>query len=95
MSVMMCHIDKQGLIVVSQFGWGLEIDAKKLKEINESRHGKRYFNTKAATEVNGNTQKLILLSHHSVSRLNLVAIEGTGPATTRFCRLRIASIASV
>ena len=57
MSVMMCHIDKQCLIVASQFGWGLEIDAKKLKEINESRHGKDYFDTKAATEVNGNTKK--------------------------------------
>jgi len=43
----MCHIDKQELIVVSQFGWGLEIDAEKLKEINESRHGKDYFDTKS------------------------------------------------
>ena len=57
MSVMMCHIDKQCLIVVSQFGWGLEIDAEKLKEINESRHGKDYFDKIAATEVNGNTKK--------------------------------------
>jgi hypothetical protein len=43
----MCHIDKQELIVLSQFGWGLEIDAEKLKEINESRHGKDYFDTKS------------------------------------------------
>lgn len=42
---------------MSQFGWGLEIDAKKLKEIIESRHGKDYFDTKAAAEVNGNTKK--------------------------------------
>ena len=46
---MMCHIDEQRLIVVSQFGWGLEIDAGKLKEINESRQGKDYFDTQAAT----------------------------------------------
>ncbi len=45
------------MIVALQFGWGLEIDVEKLKEINESRHGKDYFDTTAATSVNGNTQK--------------------------------------
>ena len=45
------------MIVALQFGWGLEIDFEKLKEINESRHGKDYFDTTAATAVNGNTQK--------------------------------------
>ena len=82
MSVMMCHIDKQCLIVASQFGWGLEIDAEKLKEINELRHGKYYFDKKAATKLMETQKRLILLSHHSLSRLNMVAIEGTGPATT-------------
>ena len=45
------------MIVAFQFGWGLEIDVEKLKEINESRHGKDYFDTTAATAVNGNTKK--------------------------------------
>ncbi len=40
-----------------QFGWGLEIDVKKMKEINESRCGKDYFDTTAATAVNGHTKK--------------------------------------
>jgi hypothetical protein len=44
------------LIVALQFGWGLEIDVKKLKEINESRHGKDYFDTTAATAFNGHTK---------------------------------------
>ena len=43
------------MIVALQFGWGLEIDVEKLKEINESRHD--YFDTTAATAVNGNTKK--------------------------------------
>jgi hypothetical protein len=45
------------LIVALQFGWGLEIDIKKLKEINELRRGKDYFDTTAATAVNGHTKK--------------------------------------
>jgi hypothetical protein len=70
------------LIVTLQFGWGLEIDVKKLKEINESRRGKEYFDTTAATAVNGHTKKQNLLSHRSLSHLNLVVNEGTGLAIT-------------
>ena len=45
------------MIVALQFGWGLEIDVEKLKKINESRRGKDYFDTTAATAVNGHTKK--------------------------------------
>ena len=45
------------MIVALQFGWGLEIDVKKMKEINESRRRKDYFDTTAATAVNGHTKK--------------------------------------
>jgi hypothetical protein len=48
------------LIVALQFGWGLEIDVKKLKENNESRPGLDNFDKTAATEVNGNTKKIEL-----------------------------------
>ena len=51
------QIDQLRLIVELQFGWGLEIDTQKLKEINESRHGTNYFDMAAATEVNGSTKK--------------------------------------
>jgi hypothetical protein len=50
-------IDKPRLIVALQFGWGLEIDVKNLKEINELKGGKDYFDTTAATAVNGHTKK--------------------------------------
>ncbi len=50
-------IDEPRLIVALQFGWGLQIDVKKLKEINESRRGKDYFDMTAATAVNGHTKK--------------------------------------
>jgi hypothetical protein len=55
-SVLICFlliIDEPRLIVALQFGWGLEIDVKKLKEINELRRRKDYFDTTAATAVNG------------------------------------------
>ncbi len=45
------------MIVALQFGWGLEIDVQKLKEINESRRKKNYFDTAAATKVNGDIKK--------------------------------------
>jgi hypothetical protein len=51
------QIDQLRLIVALQFGWGLKIDVQKLKEINESKHGKSYFDKAAATEVNGSTKK--------------------------------------
>jgi hypothetical protein len=75
-------IDEPRLIVALQFGWGLDIDVKKMKEINESRHGKDYFDMTAATAVNGHTKRQNLLSHHSLSHLNLVVTEGTGLETT-------------
>ena len=57
MFVPIFQIDKQRLIVALQFGWGLEIDVEKLKEINESRRGQDYFDKTATIEVNRITKK--------------------------------------
>jgi hypothetical protein len=51
------RINKFMFIVAFQFGWGLEIDVERLKEINESRCGKVFFDVAAAAEINGNTKK--------------------------------------
>ena len=60
---------------------------QKAEGINESRHGKYYIDTTAAAAVNGNTIKPNLPSCRSLSHLNLVATEGTGPATTFFLQV--------
>jgi hypothetical protein len=48
------------LIVALQFGWGVKIHADQLKEIDESRHEKNYFDIAAGIDVNGNSKKIIL-----------------------------------
>ncbi len=45
------------LIVVSKYGWGMEISDDQLKAINARRNGKDYFDVISATEVNGTTKK--------------------------------------
>jgi hypothetical protein len=48
-----CHM----LIVISKYGWGMEISDDQLKAINAVRNGNDYFDVIAATEVNGTTKK--------------------------------------
>jgi hypothetical protein len=64
------------LIVALQFGWGLEIDVEKLKEINELRRVKDYFDTQQ--QLMDTQKRQNLLSHCSLSHLNLVVNKGTG-----------------
>jgi hypothetical protein len=45
---------------VTQIGWGLEINKKKLEMINRVRYGHDCFNKAATTKVNGNTKKKTL-----------------------------------
>jgi hypothetical protein len=48
-----CHM----LIVISKYGWGMEISDDQLKAINAWRNGNDYFDVIAATGVNGTTKK--------------------------------------
>lgn len=49
--------DQLHLIVVSQFGWGMELTAEQLHIINQDRDVRNYFDTAAATEVHGSAAK--------------------------------------